>query len=142
MPVNLFSEATSFTLSHKKQIITWISKIIRLEGFDLKDLNIIFCSDNYLLELNKTYLNRDYYTDILTFDHSDDEKTIEGDLYISVDRIQENSKKFNKDFENELYRVMIHGVLHLLGYDDSTENERENMRKKEEACLSLHKRST
>ncbi len=110
---------------------SWIQQIVANEGFELVELSYIFCSDEYLLNINKEYLDHDYYTDIITFDNSDEEKSIEGDLFISIDRIEENAKTLKVPFENELKRVMAHGVLHLCGYGDKSEEEIIIMRQKE-----------
>ncbi|MEM7109200.1 MAG: rRNA maturation RNase YbeY [Bacteroidota bacterium] len=130
-------EEVDFKLHNRKKLQQWISKIIFSEGRQLGQLNFIFCSDHYLHKINLQYLNHDSYTDIITFDQSEDSHSIEGDIFISVDRIKENAKLLNIPFQTELDRVMIHGVLHLLGNRDKTREERAVMRKKEEACLSL-----
>ena len=103
----------------------------------LAEINIIFCSDDYLLEINQQYLNHSTLTDIVTFDHGDDSDGLSGDIFISIDRVKENAPKFNIDFETELHRVMIHGVLHLAGYSDKSERQKTVMRKREDAYLSL-----
>lgn len=100
-------------------------------------INFIFCSDKYLLQLNQKYLNHNTYTDIITFDNSDSQHEISGDLYISVERVRENSKQFSGSFVIELQRVMIHGILHLLGYNDKSSKDKETMRNKEDYYLSL-----
>ena len=100
-------------------------------------LNYIFCSDAFLLSLNVEYLNHNTLTDVITFDNSDDSKGIQGEIYISIDRIRENAKKYRVPFERELHRVMIHGLLHLLGYADKTPLQKKMMRKKESTYLSL-----
>jgi probable rRNA maturation factor len=107
------------------------------EGFELEELNYIFCSDEYLHQMNLTYLNHDTLTDIITFDNSEAEQIIEGDIFISIDRVKENSEEFDVLFETELHRVLVHGLLHLFGYKDKSEREKVLMREKEEACLSL-----
>ena len=95
----------------------------------------MFCSDNYLLEINKQYLNHDTYTDIITFDYSTKKEPISGDIYIGIERVKENATTFSKSFENELHRVIIHGVLHLLGYKDKTKPAKQEMTKQEDICL-------
>jgi len=99
-------------------------------------LNFIFCSDNYLLKINVEHLNHDTYTDIITFDYSKEDR-ISGDIFISIDRVEENAKSHKTSFENELHRVIIHGVLHLLGYGDKEPGQKAEMRQKEDFCLSL-----
>lgn len=100
-------------------------------------LNYIFCTDDYLLAINQSHLNHNYYTDIITFDTSFGQDGISGDVYISIDRVKENAITLGEDFDRELHRVMIHGFLHLIGFRDKTKTDKTNMRKKEEACLSL-----
>jgi probable rRNA maturation factor len=134
--IYFFSEKIEFILPQKAVIRSWIKKVVNLENKTLTGLNFIFCSDRYLIELNRQYLNQDYLTDIITFDQSDSE-ALHGDIYISIARVKENATKCQKSFENELFRVMIHGVLHLVGFGDGSDKEREIMRIKEEASLSL-----
>jgi rRNA maturation RNase YbeY len=100
-------------------------------------LNYIFCSDEYLLEINKQYLDHDYFTDIITFDNSEEDKQLEGDIYISVDRVRDNAATFHTDFDSEMRRVLIHGLLHLVGYEDSSEALKTAMRAKEDEYLRL-----
>ncbi len=137
--INFFYEDTSFTLEQPEAISEWITNSIETENGTLSEINYIFCSDEFLHKINVEYLNHDYYTDIITFDNSDEEGTIEGDLYISVERVEDNASKIPTTFLQELHRVMIHGVLHLLGYNDKTATEKEVMREKENAYLSLSK---
>lgn len=103
-------------------------------------INVIFCSDQYLLQLNKGYLKHDYFTDILTFDLSEGAGPLEGDLFISIPRIRENAKLLKVDFSQELHRVIVHGVLHLMGYSDKKSADKARMREKEDAYLSLRKK--
>ncbi len=114
----------------------WVSRIIESEGFQLGQIDYIFCADDYLLRVNQEYLNHDTFTDIITFDYSD-ERTLSGDIFISSDRVSENARTYDVTFENELLRVMSHGVLHLMGYGDKTENEQSVMRTKEEEKIKL-----
>ncbi len=118
-----------------EKYIKWLKKLIEKEGFSLVELNYIFCSDEYLLHVNQQYLHHDFYTDIITFDNSDKEFEIEGDIFISVDRVKENAKELSVPFSTELKRVMSHGVLHLCGYGDKTKEEIELMRKKENEAI-------
>jgi probable rRNA maturation factor len=117
--------------------VQWILESIEKEGFKAGSLNIILVSDVYLLEMNTRYLNHDFYTDIITFDYSNGE-FLEGDLYISVDRVLDNAGTFSTPFLNELLRVLIHGVLHLCGYNDKSEAEQSLMRVKEEEYLRAY----
>jgi len=128
------TEDIDFELENTGKIQQWILQTIEHEGGTLSFVNYIFCSDTYLHRINVEYLNHDTYTDIITFPYSDE--AIESDIFISIDRIRENAKTFNVSFERELYRVMIHGVLHLLGYGDKTEEEQQEMRAREDSWLS------
>ena len=114
-----------------------LETVLAKEEQHAKTINYIFCSDDYLLKINKEYLNHDTLTDIITFDNSEEEGKIEADIFISIDRIKENALSLKKDFDQELHRVIIHGLLHLLGYNDKTDDDKAEMRKKEDACLSL-----
>jgi rRNA maturation RNase YbeY len=116
----------------------WIFKIIALESVHPGDINFIFCQDDYLLKINQQYLTHDFYTDIITFDYCEG-NLISGDIFISVDRVRENAQNMNVSFDQELHRVMAHGILHLIGYKDGTDTDKELMRAKEDSCLSLLK---
>lgn len=133
--IRFFSEDVNFNLSDKLKIKKWIKNVIEKESKKLGDINIIFCSDEYLLGVNKEYLNHDYYTDIITFNYNTD--TINGDLFISLDRVAENAENNNVPRGTELKRVIIHGVLHLLGYNDKTKDEEQIIRKKENHSLEI-----
>ncbi len=137
MNINFFSEDTDFELNQQKSIQSWISTVISKEGYELNQLSYIFCSDEYLHSINQEYLNHDTYTDIITFDNSEKENAIESDIFISVDRVKENADLQQSAFEDELARVLIHGILHLMGWGDKTEALKKQMRLKEDACLSL-----
>lgn len=119
----------------KRKIVNSVKFLINNEIKQLGDLSIILCSDNYLLKINKQYLKHDYYTDIITFDYVEDNR-ISGDLFISIERIKENSVEYNTTLIKELYRVMFHGVLHLIGYNDKNAEEKKVMREKEDFYLS------
>ena len=134
--INFFTEDLSFTLKRKTNIRQWILDTIVAEGYALEELNSIFCSDGYLLVMNKQYLDHDTYTDVITFDNSEALKTIVGDIFISIDRIRENAADFKRPFTNELCRVMIHGTLHLLGYPDKTKAAKSIMTSKEDHYLA------
>jgi probable rRNA maturation factor len=121
-------------LKHKLALKRWIRDQILAENREVGTINVIFCSDAYLLEVNRTHLNHDYYTDIITFDYCQD-KVVSGDLYISSERVLENSSTFKKSIQEETHRVIIHGVMHLCGYKDKTKSEAFTMRKKEENSL-------
>jgi rRNA maturation RNase YbeY len=131
----VFEDVDAVSFEHSS-ILDWYSKVANQEEKVLGDLTIIFCSDDYLLEINREHLDHDYYTDIITFDYSDF-PTVSGDLFISVDRVKENATDFNVSFEHELHRVIIHGFLHLCGYFDKTNEDELLMRSKENQALSL-----
>jgi probable rRNA maturation factor len=137
IPIHFFSEDTAYKLKEKILIRNWVRNTIIAEGYNLGELNFIFSSDNYLLDINKQYLNHDTYTDIITFDNSETEKLIIGDIFISIDRIKENSLEFQVSERDELHRVMIHGTLHLLGYPDKGAKAKKIMTSKEDHYLSL-----
>ncbi len=133
--VEIFFEDTNDLALDPVEIETWLSKVCIAEDKELGDVNLIFCSDNYLLELNVKHLEHDYYTDIITFDYS--EETISGDLFISIDRVEDNANSYKVPFSEELNRVIAHGVLHLIGYGDKSEEEAATMRIKESEALKL-----
>ncbi len=137
--INFYSEDIEFTISQPRKLSSWIRNTILKEKKKLKELNYIFCSDEHLRNINIQFLKHKTYTDIITFDNSEDRNKIEGDIYISIQRVEENAIKFKTSFEDELHRVIIHGVLHLLGYSDKTSIEKAAMRKKEDLYLSLRK---
>jgi probable rRNA maturation factor len=137
LAIHFFSESISFILQEKEKTIGWIKQVLQEEGYKAKNINYIFCSDNHLLALNKQYLNHYTFTDIITFDHSERAENLEADIYISIDRVRENTTSLNKNFTDELHRVIIHGLLHLMGLKDKTEADKQEMREKEDACLSL-----
>jgi rRNA maturation RNase YbeY len=140
MPIRFFSEELEFKLKHPRKTSNWIKEVIAKEKASIGDLSYIFCNDTYLLEINKKYLNHNTLTDIITFDNNeDDSNLISGDIFISIDRVKDNSKHLNIPSDEELHRVIIHGVLHLLGYKDKKPADKAQMRKKEEAYLSLRK---
>ncbi|MFD1166030.1 rRNA maturation RNase YbeY [Sphingobacterium daejeonense] len=135
--IQFFSEDIDFTVKDKQKIRTWIGETIKAEGFKrVGELSFVFCSDAYLLEINRQYLNHDTFTDIVTFDSSEDEDVIAGDIFISVERIRENASKFSVSEKDELNRVIIHGVLHLCGYYDKKKEEKALMTEKEDYYLS------
>ena len=136
MAVKFFAEDVEKPTLKYRSIKQWIASEIEKENFDIGNINYIFCSDEYLLKMNIKHLEHDYYTDIISFDYCDG-NLISGDLFISLDRIKENAVLYGTN-ESEIYRVMIHGILHLCGYKDDTEEESENRRQREnEALLRL-----
>lgn len=136
MAIYFSSENTKFDLKNKMKVKKWISDTIKSQSKRVGDISYIFCDDAYLIEINRTYLNHDTYTDIITFDYVEDD-LVSGDIMISVERVEENAKIFKTTFDQELHRVIIHGIHHLLGQGDKSEAEAAAMRKKEEASLAI-----
>ena len=134
--IHFFSEDISYTLKQKTPIRNWIKSAIVNEGYKLRELNFILCSDNYLLSINQQYLKHDDYTDIITFDNSESKYDIAGDIFISLERIRENARNFKVKEDDELRRVIIHGTLHLLGYQDKNKEQKALMTEKEDFYLS------
>lgn len=134
--VSYFFEETDFLFKGKVKNNRWLKLVAESEIRTLGDINIIFCSDNYILDINQRFLGHDYFTDIITFDYCEGEK-LSGDLFISVDSVRENSVQYGTEFSDELGRVMVHGILHLIGYDDHTAAQQKQMRAKEDYYLSL-----
>lgn len=129
-------EDTDFLFRGKTVNNRWLRLVAESEIRRIGDIAVIFCSDNYILDVNIRYLGHDYFTDIITFDYCEGEK-LSGDLFISVDSVRENSVFYGTDFKDELNRVIVHGILHLIGYDDHSEKDRKEMRRKEDYYLSL-----
>lgn len=134
--ISFFSESVSYNLPHKHKIKKWVKASIEKEGYKLKELNFIFCSDEYLLGINQQYLNHDTYTDIITFDNSEVEKDIVSDIFISIERVKENAETFKTTEFNEVCRIIIHGTLHLLGYKDKGKAAKAIMTQKEDEYLA------
>ena len=135
--INFFSEKIRFKLSNSEKTSSWIKSVVKKEKCTLISLNYIFCSDEYLKQINTEYLGHKTYTDIVTFNFNPSKGKIEGEIYISVDRVRDNSKTFKSDFQTEMHRVIIHGVLHLIGFNDKNKREKTLMREKEDTYLSL-----
>lgn len=139
MDLEFCNQDCDLKLAGKDKLEKWIEATIAEEGMEADAITVIFCSDDYLLDVNKKYLNHDYYTDIITFDYSEDiheEGIIAGDLFISIDTVARNAFQYRVRFKQELHRVIIHGVLHLLGYKDKTPAESIEMRAKEDYYLA------
>jgi rRNA maturation RNase YbeY len=132
--ITFLTEGIIFELKEKLKHKTWLKDVAKAEGFTIGELNYIFCSDAYLLDINQKYLGHDTLTDIVTFDNSEDPKMIEGDIFISTERVRENALKFDTA-TSELKRVMVHGLLHLIGYKDKDKVQKELMRSKENEYL-------
>jgi rRNA maturation RNase YbeY len=135
--IYFFKEDVKFRFLKSAQIKNWVKSVIKKEGGKkCGEINIVFCSDAFLLDLNNRFLKHDYFTDVITF-NTNEESWISGEVYISIDRVKDNALTLGLPFQVELNRVIIHGVLHLLGYSDSSKAQRKAMRLKEDACLSL-----
>ncbi len=130
-----FNFEAEFEMPNQSKLKSWIENVITTEGYELGEIVYVFCNDDFLLKLNVEFLNHDTLTDIISFDYKVG-KQINGEIYISVERVADNANDFNSTFENELHRVMIHGILHFCGYKDKTDIENSNMRKKEDECLA------
>jgi probable rRNA maturation factor len=141
--VHFYFEKVGLTLKERGKLKVFINSLIAKEKKNLNNLNYIFCNDNALLKINRKYLDHNFYTDVITFDLSSSREEILADIYISVDRIRENAKSLKLSLKEELHRVMLHGLLHLCGYNDKTEVQRKLIRKKEDFYLNLYfERST
>lgn len=135
-PMIEYNYEFEFEIEDEPYFSDWISRIIDREDHRVGDISYVFCDDSYLLDLNKRYLDHDTYTDIITFDYTEG-SIISGDIFISVERIRDNAKEYGVEFNEELIRVMAHGILHLLGYKDKSEVDSRLMRKKEEEMIEL-----
>ncbi|MCS6820669.1 MAG: rRNA maturation RNase YbeY [Microscillaceae bacterium] len=137
--IHFFYQETKFKLNKKQkiQLQRWIIQIVQHFNFDLIELNYVFCSDGILSQYNIRYLQHNTLTDVITFDNSDYQRQIEGDILISIDRVRENAEKYGVSFDSELHRVMVHGLLHLLGFKDKTPEQKIIMRQQEDFCLLL-----
>ena len=132
--VNLGVQIPGFV--SKKELKRFVNELVAHEGKQLKELSLVFTDDEYLLEVNKQYLNHDYFTDVITFDYSDF-PNVSGDVMISLDRVKDNAQSMNLDFETELYRVVFHGTLHLCGYKDKKKEDAATMRSKEDFYIQM-----
>ena len=139
--IRYFCEDIKFDFRHKLETRRWLKFVAESEIRKIGDVNIIFCSDNYILDVNMKYLQHDYFTDIITFDYCEG-NILSGDLFISVDSVRDNSSFYQTEFSEELKRVIVHGLLHLIGYDDHSDSEQRMMRSKEDYYLSQWKNVT
>lgn len=134
--ISFYFEDTKFVFKQKTLTRKWLKLVAESEICRIGDISVIFCSDNYILDINQRYLSHDYFTDIITFDYREGNR-LSGDLFISVDSVKENSVEYGTEFNDELNRVIVHGLLHIIGYDDHTEEQTREMRSKENYYLSL-----
>ena len=136
MSVTFHSEQTNYSISNTDQVIDWLTSVCSKEGKNLSELSYIFCSDEYLLNMNREFLQHDYYTDVITFDYCEG-NDVSGDVFISSDRVLDNANSLGVSTKDEMLRVLVHGLLHLLGYQDKSEAEKTIMTEKEDYYLSL-----
>jgi rRNA maturation RNase YbeY len=134
--ISFFTKETSFDLENQNKIQEWIQQCVTSEDKSTGEISYVFCSDDYLHQINLQHLKHDTYTDIITFNYCEND-IISGDIFISIDRVKENAVSFSTSFHTELHRVIIHGILHLLGYDDKTNQDKTTMRSKEDFYLTL-----
>ena len=137
--IQFHKENVQFRLNKQAELKSWIYAAIKAHGYSVLSINYVFCSDKYLLKMNKQYLHHNYYTDIITFNNSSEAKKLEADIFISIDRVKENGEKFKTIFNDELHRVMIHGALHLVGYNDKNKSGQAKMREAEDYWLGKRK---
>ena len=137
MKIEFFHEDIDLPSIDLNKVSEWLDIIAQKHGNSLKGLNYIFCSNDYLLQVNIDYLDHHYHTDIITFDNSEEDGEIEGDVFISLDQVSINAKEYGESNERELLRVIAHGLLHLIGFNDKTDEQQEEMSRKEEECLDL-----
>ena len=135
--IQFCTEDITFSLKEKLKHKSWLNEVAKQEGKKILELSYVFCSDDYLLQINQEYLNHDTLTDIVTFDNSENPKKIEGDIFISIDRVKENGEKLGTS-ETELKRVMVHGLLHLLGYKDKKKEDKALMTEKEDFYIKQY----
>jgi probable rRNA maturation factor len=129
-------EDFDFNLEKKTHVKNWLKKVAKKEGKTMGAISYLFCTDEYLLQINRQFLNHDFYTDIITFDYSE-KKKIEGEIFISIDRVKDNAVKFKQPFEKELMRTLVHGILHLCGYKDKSPTDSKTMQAKEDSALQM-----
>ena len=138
MSVQFYFKDTSINIPQRKRLRSFIIDIFNKEGYPLHSIDYIFCSDQFLLKINRDFLNHDYYTDIITFNLGEGKQPIIGEIYISADRVKENARIFKTSFKKELHRVVFHGVLHLCGYKDKSKDQVSLMRSMEDRYLALY----
>lgn len=139
IPTIQFNFLESADLRDRTKLKKFLASLFKKEGKLLEELQYIFCSDDYLLKINRQYLEHDYYTDIITFDLSENGQPIHAEIYISIDRVRENAREFGSSVKNEMHRVIFHGALHLCGYKDKTPAQGKQMREMEEKYLKLYR---
>jgi len=135
--IHFFHEGIDYQLKNKAVLRQWIDMVVTMENEEYHDVNIILCSDEFLNQLSLTYLSQDHLTDVMTFDFSEGDQVVSGDIYISLPRVRENAKKYKSFLKDEIHRVIVHGILHLSGYNDKRPRDRHRMTEKENLYLSL-----
>lgn len=140
MAINFFEEGVASGISSSNRVRRWLRKVADTKGYTIKNLNYVFCNDEYLYEMNVQYLKHQTYTDIITFDQSEDNNIIEGDIYISTDRVKDNAHTHGADYPTELLRVISHGLLHLCGHQDKTKRQSEEMRMEEDKAIAIYQK--
>ena len=140
MPARFYEQEVDAKLKNRRALSKYLDELVQehLSGVKQIKLTYIFCSDEYLLNINKEFLNHDTYTDIVTFDLGEYEDEMIGEIYVSIDRVAENASKFSKTYQDELHRVIFHGALHLCGYKDKTQEQKNEMRQAEDKCLAAY----
>ncbi|MBN2745312.1 MAG: rRNA maturation RNase YbeY [Bacteroidales bacterium] len=139
--INFYYEDTDFEILNSIFVQKWLFDVLESKSYQPSKINYIFCSDVYLLKINLQFLNHDYYTDIITFPYSSNPKGLVSDIFVSIDRVRENATNFDHSFTDELHRVMVHGILHLIGFDDHADEDKTLMRKMEDYYLNLRPNS-
>lgn len=137
MKINFFTEGVSFNVKGKIDIRKWMHFVIKMHSKNLGEINFILSSDDYILKINQDFLSHNYFTDIITFNYNEG-ISLSGDIFISIDTVRKNAEIYKVSFENELLRVMIHGILHLIGFDDRSMVDRDVMRNEENRCLDIY----
>lgn len=136
--INFFTEVVDFDREDFKFLKSWLGDIVDEYSYSEESINYIFCNDEYLLDINKRYLKNDYYTDIITFPYIEGKK-LSADIYISIERVEYNAKALNYEFEEEFLRILVHGMLHMLGYNDKTDEEVNKIRREEDRLIDLYR---
>jgi metalloprotein, YbeY/UPF0054 family len=137
LKINFFTEGVSFNVKGKIDIRKWMHFVIKMHSKNLGEINFILSSDDYILKINQDFLSHNYFTDIITFNYNEG-ISLSGDIFISIDTVRKNAEIYKVSFENELLRVMIHGILHLIGFDDRSMVDRDVMRNEENRCLDIY----
>lgn len=136
MALSIHYQERKFRLRNSRKVVDWLRDVLSNEGFEAGNISFIFTDDEYLREINNSFLEHDYYTDVITFDYTEKGGALEAEIYISTDTVKSNAKEYGVPFYREIYRVMVHGILHLTGYDDISDDEKKVMRLREDFYLN------